>query len=179
MPTPATLSATFSATPEALNFEYTLINTSTSDLFVMDVSGRVSSTGVSTETGKPVVDFTPNSGTVRLLFRLEQRDPRRRYAVPPRPYVALLAKGETRKITGSLGLPLIPHNLAPSNDVEEQTVDHISLIVGIVPTSAFPNAIQQNLGGTPLWRLPNDRATEQIELRFDATVPAVKVLIPA
>jgi hypothetical protein len=175
MPTEATLTAAFAATPEALKLEYALTNTSHAGLYVIDVSVQVSGGGATVQTGIPRVELSPDR-VVFLLMKLRQLDPMRSYAAPPNAYAALLPPGQTRRVSAQLPLPLIPANLPPSKEVQEILVNRVSLIIGVVPVPATP-AVEQEIGGVKLWRLPAASWRQQRELRFDAAVANVRVLV--
>ncbi|MCC7174065.1 MAG: hypothetical protein IT159_02625 [Bryobacterales bacterium] len=172
----ATLSAALSATREELRIEYLVSNTSPSGLFLIDVSVRPTPDGTSVETGVPRLELTPQR-QVLLLYRLRQPDRSRSYAVPPSAFAALLESGRSRKVSASVRFPLIATNLPPSKEVQEAVCDRVALILGYVPVPAVPAAVETEVAGVKLWRLPPDAWRHQKELRFEAVVPNLRVLV--
>ncbi len=175
MPSEATLTAAFSATAEALKMEYAVANTSNTGLYVIDVAVQVTAGGAAVQHGAPRVELSPER-VVLLMMKLRPLDPRRSYAAPPQAYAVLLPPGGVRRIASQVSFPLIPANLPPSKEVQEILLNRLSLTVGVVPVTATP-AVEQEIGGEKLWRLPATSWRQQRELRFDATVPNLRVLV--
>ncbi|MCX7114183.1 MAG: M91 family zinc metallopeptidase [Proteobacteria bacterium] len=84
---------------------------------------------------------------------------------------------ESKEITAELEFPLIPGNLPPSQEVGEMLCDRVTLIYGMIPASAVPDAVEEDIAGKKLWRLPMEAYEYQQELRVDAKVSNVRVLV--
>ncbi len=181
MATPATLTATFQATDQALEIRYTLTNTGREPLFVINVAVRVSPQGTTVEVGRPRVELTRDRQLL-LLSRLPPWDRSVSYAAPPAAYATHLPVGQTERITIEMPLPLVPENLPPprdKEDVRELLVQRVSFLLGVLPASAAPRAAEQEIAGVKLWRLPVFEALpHQIELKAEAALPGVRVLAP-
>lgn len=175
MPSEASLTAAFAATAATLRMEYAVANTSHTGLYVIDVAVQVTAGGAKVQHGIPRIELSPER-IVLLMMKLRPLDPSRRYAAPPQAYSVLLPPGEVRRIASELSFPLIPANLPPSKEVQEILLNRLSLTVGVVPVTATP-AVEHEVGGEKLWRLPATSWRQQRELRFDATVPNLRVLV--
>lgn len=175
MPSEASLTAAFAVTPEALKVEYAVANTGHAGVYVIDVAVQVTAGGAKVQHGMPRVELSPER-IVLLMMKLRPLDPLRSYAAPPQAYAVLLPPGGVRRIASQLSFPLIPVNLPPSKEVQEILLNRLSLTVGVVPVTATP-AVEQEIGGEKLWRLPATSWRQQRELRFDATVANLRVLV--
>jgi hypothetical protein len=175
MPSEAALTAAFAATAETLKMEYAVANTSPAGLYVIDVSVQVAAGGAAVRHGIPRIELSPER-VVLLMMKLRPLDPRRSYTAPPQAYAVLLPPGGVRRISTELSFPLIPANLPPSREVQEILLNRLSLTVGVVPVTAAP-AVEQEIGGEKLWRLPATSWKQQRELRFDAAVANLRVLV--
>lgn len=172
-----TLAASFGTTPDELQIDYTLTNRSEAASYVIDVAVAVERGGAAKVVHRPRVELHPDR-QLWLVNRITPPDRRRSYAIPPTAYGARLEPGATRTVQIKLPLPLIPANLAPTENVQELTAERVTLVVAVVPSSAVPQARELDIGGQPLWQLSPDAATHQVELRADGVAPGTRVRAP-
>jgi hypothetical protein len=172
----ATLTASFQATQSSLIVVAVLTNVSAAPIFLTDIRVRVGRNGTTVETGHYKIELTKDRD-LQLLSRLSPVDPRIDYAVPPSAYASMLPPGGQKEIKSTLEFPLIPGNLPPTKDVVEIACDRVTLIYGLIPSQTVPNAIEQVVAGVKIWRLPLDAWQKQKELRVEARVSGVRILV--
>lgn len=172
----AVLSARFAVTADKFRVHYTVTNTSAVRVFVIDVVVRVDANGASVHAGPPRVELGTR-GELALVAKLREFNPLRSYAAPPQAYASMIEPGGARTETMEIDLPLVPGNMPPAKAVHEVVYERVSFTVGIVPAPAAKAAVEQEIGGVKVWRLPMDAYKSQEELRVAADVAGIRVLV--
>ncbi|MGB9604516.1 MAG: hypothetical protein ACP5U2_07915 [Bryobacteraceae bacterium] len=173
---PARLMANFRIAADQLQVDYTLTNNGREALYVIDIAIRVTAQGAVVHTGVPRVEFGPQ-GEVILASTAPPFDPSVSYAVPPTFYTSRLEAGASVNRSFALTLPLAPAWPPPRREPREITADRVAFVLGIIPVSAVPNAARQEIGGVEVWWLPANAGQRQIQLRAEAKVANLRVLV--
>ncbi|MCS7314540.1 MAG: hypothetical protein RMI94_03920 [Bryobacterales bacterium] len=173
---PVTLAASFRTTADQLELDYVVSNGSREPVFLIDVSIRVTAEGVAVEPGAPRVELAGNS-VVLLRSALRPIPPNVTYAVPPQAYATRLEPGGTIRRSLRLPLPLAPAGLPPKREPKQAVFERVTFLLGVVPSSAVPGVQRQEIGGTEVWLLPVDAVDHQVELRAEARVANLRVLV--
>ncbi len=174
---PVTMAAAFRTTAENLEIEYVVSNGAREPFFLINVSIRVTRDGAVAEAGRPLVELAPD-GLVLLRSALRPVPRGVSYSVPPRAHAKRLEAGATEKVMLRLPLPLAPTTaLPPRREPREAVFERVAFVLGVVPSSAVPDAERQEIGGVELWRLPVDAVRHQVELRAESRVANLRVLV--
>lgn len=173
---PVTLTASFRTTAESLELTYTVNNAAREPVFVVNVSLRTTSEGTVAVPGIPRVELMPD-GLVLLHSALRPTPRGVAYSAPPQAYASRLEAGASFKQTLWLPLPLAPTRLPPAREPREAIFERVAFVLGVVPASAVPNAQKQEIGGAEVWRLPIGAVQHQVELRADARIANLRVLV--
>ncbi len=176
MPYPVTLASSFRTTAENLELEYAVTNGLGEPVFLINVSIRPTPEGAVVEPGRPRVQLAAD-GLVLLVSALRPIPRDVSYAAPPQAYASRLEAGASLKQSVSLPLPLAPWGLPPRQEPREAIFDRVAFVLGVVPASAVPSAQKQEIGGAEVWRLPLDAVRHQVELRAEARVANLRVLV--
>lgn len=176
MPYPVTLAANFRTTAETLELEYAVTNGLREPIFLFNKSIRVTADGAVVEPGVPRVELA-SDGMVLLVSALRPIPRDVSYAAPPQAYASRLEAGAPLEQSVSLRLPLAPSGPPPRREPREAVFERVAFILGVVPASEVPGAQKQEIGGVEVWRLPVDAVQHQVELRAEARVANLRVLV--
>jgi hypothetical protein len=173
----ADLKAAVTVSQNDIQVQYSVQNTSDTDLFVLDIGIQVRNEGTVVGNGPPRVEVN-DPARVDLLSKLLPLNPNVDYASPPSAYASFLRKGETRKGVMTLPLPLVPRNLKATKEVGEIICRQVRFTMGVIPAPRVASAEEQEIAGTRVWRLSTDAYDLQQEISVDVPVSGIRVLYP-
>jgi hypothetical protein len=172
------MAAQFSVIADRLEIDYSVHNSSHTNVYLLDTAVLIDSHGTTTVgPAKPRVEFAQPNLAI-LSDKLFPLPPGTMTAVPPSAYGELLAAGAAKRTRVEFPMPIRERSAAKAGPTEEVSCDHIRFVIGAVSEAPELHARRQMIAGAPLWWLGPAAWNLQQELTVDAVVtPALRLLI--
>jgi hypothetical protein len=172
------MAARFSVIADRLEIDYSVHNSSHTNVYLLDTAVLIDSRGATTVgPAKPRVEYIQPNFVV-LSDKLFPLPPGTMTAVPPSAYGELLAAGAAKRTRVEFPMPIRERSAARAGPTEEVSCDRIRFVIGAVSDAPELHARRQIIAGTPLWWLGPAAWNLQQELTVDGVVtPALRLLI--
>jgi hypothetical protein len=172
------MTAQFSVMADRLEIDYSVHNSSHTNMYLLDTAVLINSQGATTVgPAKPRVEYVQPNLAV-LSDKLFPLPPGTMTAVPPSAYGELLAAGAIKRTRVEFPIPIREQSAVKAGPTQEVSCDHIRFVIGAVSDAPELHAKRQMIAGAPLWWLGPAAWNLQQELTVDAVVtPALRLLI--
>ena len=162
--------ARVTSTANQLQIEYVAQNIGGQPVYLVDMAVVVDPKGIATvESARPRVEFV-SPDTALVSSKLFPLPPGTLTAAPLSAYTNRLPPGEMKQGVILLALPLRDYRAPRSARTREVACKNVQFVLGVVPENQLLQADEQQISGTPAWRLSAAAWTLQQEVTFAASL---------